>query len=264
MSDPLMEVVESTRRLNQVIEEKAGQIDAEVAKAKQDFENLANKLSIISGFEAINYNGDFRDTVEAPNSKGEVNVFPIGMGVGTGRNNCVITEIIPVWSGKDPETRDPEAQELLQYMGSNAKNFSSSFNILKMTITDPATLLELPNYDFYIPEQHVKRSPSATFMAYFKTIGDFSVSHLGSSNGEWTRVVEHNSTTAPGSYTHIDLNFSGVLKEGDVLYLALPTICAGLFPKEYKHGNLYNPRETHIRRHHLSTEPEESSSSSEA
>ncbi|UTZ35021.1 phage tail protein (plasmid) [Vibrio campbellii] len=255
MSDPLMEVVESARRLNQVIEEKAGQIDAEVAKAKQDFENRAKKLSIISGFEAINYNGDFLDTVEARNSKGEVNIFPIGMGIGSFRNDCVLAEVIPVFSGEEPETRDPEAQELLKYMGCNVKNFSSSFNILKITITDPATLLESPRYDFFIPEQHLKRSPSATFMAYFKTIGDFSVSHLGNSNGEWTRVVERYTSTNPGSYTHIDLNFSGVLNEGDVLYLALPTICAGLFPEEYKHGNLYNPREKHIRHHHLSTEP---------
>lgn len=263
MRDPLNAVVESTRKLNELIEEKAANIDKKVKDAQRSFESLADRLNIISGFEAVNYNADFIDLVEVKNSKGQKNVYPLRMGVGEGRNDCVKTEIIPVFSGYNPEDRDPEAQELLSLMKCNSKHFSHNFNILKMTITDPATLLGLERYDFFIPEQHVKRSPSATFMSYYKTVGDFSVDWLGNSGGVWDRHVTHMHSSSAGSYAHVDLKFRGSLKEGDILYIALPTICTGLFPKDYMHGNLYNTREKHIRRMHIK-DSDESSSSSES
>ncbi|WFQ78144.1 hypothetical protein PXH59_00410 (plasmid) [Xenorhabdus sp. SF857] len=253
MGEPLQELIESTRDLNQSVETKINDINNKVTSAKKDFEDFAKKLNVISGFEAINYNGDFMDTVEIKNSKGEANIFPVGLGMSTKRNDCVRAEMIPVISGEDPGTRNPEAIELLKFMGiGDVKYFSEDFNIMKITITD-TSFINLEHYDFYIPEQHVKCSPSYTYMAYYKTIGDFGVSYLGNSQGKWERAFLQNSHTSPGDYIHIDLNFSDNVKIGDILYLALPTICTGLFPKEYMHGNLYNMRENHMRSHHPRT-----------
>ncbi|MCC8380055.1 hypothetical protein [Xenorhabdus sp. PB30.3] len=254
MSDPLREVIESTRDLNLAVETKINDIKKEVDNAKEEFKAFAKQLSIISGFEAINYNGDFMDTIEMKNVKGEVNAFPIGMGITEKRNDCFKMEMIPVTTGDEPSTRNPEAIELLNFMGiGNIKHFSETFNILKMTVTD-TSFIQLEHYDFFIPDQHVKTSPSSTFMAYYKTVGDFGVSYLGNSGGKWERAFSHIQHNSPGHYIHIDLNFSDNVKVGDVLYLALPTICTGLFPKEYMHGNLYNPREKHMRSHHPKTD----------
>lgn len=248
-------LVEASNDLTKTINNKIGDIDKEVAQklgeAQASFQSLASSLNIISGYCAINDNGDFMETIEASTSSEEMNIYPKGFGVNKGRNECVKVEVIPVISGDEPITRDAEAQELLDFMGigQGRTHFSSSFNIMKMTIIDSSFVNEL-GYDFYIPQQHVKISPSATFMAYYKTVGDFSVSNLGNSNGVWQRHISHKKTTNPGTYTHIDLNFNNDVRNGDVLFLALPTICTGFFPKDIMHGNLYNRIEYHQRRYH--------------
>ena len=219
--------------------------EALAAIGRVDTDTVINAM----GFTGLNYNGDFLDTRELDdNTKGHENVYPLGMGVGSGRNDCFKAEVIEVRSGSDPETRVTEVKALLDFMGIGRGRlyFSGSFNILKLTVLD-ASFMDLTGYDLYIPNQHVKYSPTATFMAYTKIQGA-AVSNLGGdTGGSWKHVVSHKSSNNPGTYTHIDLNFSQAAV-GDVVYLALPTICVGHFPKSKKHGSLYNPKTELIRK----------------
>ncbi|EGR4675170.1 phage tail protein [Vibrio parahaemolyticus] len=220
--------------------------EALAAIGRVDTQTVINAM----GFTALNYNGDFIDTNElAANKLGHKNVYPLGMGVRGGRNDCFKVEIIPVKSGDDPAMRDPEAKALLDFMGvgRGAQHFSSSFNILKMTVLD-TSFQDLDGYDFYIPNQHIKNYPTATFMAYTKIQGSSSVAWLGSDTaGSWKQILGHRTSGNPCAYTHVDLNFSNA-SVGDVVYLALPTICVGHFPKSKKHGLLYNPKTELIRK----------------
>jgi hypothetical protein len=85
-------------------------------------------------------------------------------------------------------------------------------------------------------------------MAYTKIQGTSSVSWLGTDTaGDWKQILSHRPSSNPGSYMHVDLNFSNA-SVGDVIYLALPTICVGHFPKSKKHGLLYNPKTELIRK----------------
>jgi len=219
--------------------------EALAAIGRVDTDTVINAM----GFTGLNYNGDFLDTQElVENAKGYKNVYPMGMGVRGGRNDCFKVEVIKVSSGSDPITRVPEVKALLDFMniGRGTLHFSGSFNILKMTVLDTA-FIDLSGYDFYIPNQHVKRSVTATFMAYVKIQGA-AVSNLGGdTGGSWKHIVSHYSSDNSGSYTHIDFNFSQAAV-GDVVYLALPTICVGHFPKSKKHGALYNPKTELIRK----------------
>ncbi|MEZ9956938.1 phage tail protein [Vibrio cyclitrophicus] len=220
--------------------------EALAAIGRVDTQTVINAM----GFTALNYNGDFIDTNElSANSHGHKNVYPLGMGVRGGRNDCFKAEVIPVKSGDDPAMRDSEAKALLDFMGigRGTKHFSGSFNILKMTVLD-ASFQDLTGYDFYIPNQHIKNSPTATFLAYTKIQGTASVSWLGADTaGAWKQIASHRTSSSPGSYTHVDLNFSNA-SVGDVIYLALPTVCVGHFPKSKKHGQLYNPKTELIRK----------------
>ncbi|NOJ14186.1 phage tail protein [Vibrio splendidus] len=220
--------------------------EALAAIGRVDTQTVINAM----GFTALNYNGDFIDTNElSANAHGHKNVYPLGMGVRGGRNDCFKVEVIPVKSGDDPVMRDSEAKALLDFMGigRGTKHFSSHFNILKMTVLD-TTFQDMDSYDFYIPNQHIKNSPTATFLAYTKIQGTSSVRWLGTDTaGAWKQIVAHRTSSSPGSYTHVDINFSNA-SVGDVIYLALPTICVGHFPKSKKHGLLYNPKTELIRK----------------
>ncbi|WP_154124798.1 phage tail protein [Grimontia hollisae] len=233
---------------------KKAQVDSEALAAigRVDTQTVINAM----GFTAQNYNGDFIDTMElGENALGYKNVYPIGMGVGAGSNDCFKAEMINVTSGHDPVFRHPEAQALLDYMGigKESRHFSYSFRILKLTVLD-TSFLQNEGYDFYIPDQHVKTSPTATFMAYVKIKGG-AVSRLGSdTGGSWKQIVTHFQSSKPGTYQHIDLSFAQDTAVGDELYLALPTICTGHFPRSIKHGLLNNQETAVIRKVGLQTE----------
>lgn len=220
--------------------------EALAAIARVDTETVRAEM----GFTAQNYNGDFMDTHKfEANKHGHKNEFPLSMGVREGRNDCFKVEMIPVHNGDEPALRHPEAQALLDFMGigRGTQHFSQSFNIMKMTVLDTA-FLEMNAYDFYIPNQHIKRCPTATFMAYTKIEGDAQVAWLGSdTEGSWKHVVSHQKSTLPGSYTHVDLIFTAA-SVGDVIYLAVPTICTGLWPVSKKHPVLYSPKTELIRK----------------
>ncbi|MGF1859886.1 phage tail protein [Photobacterium profundum] len=220
--------------------------EALAAIGRVDTQTVINAM----GFTALNYNGDFIDTNElATNAHGHKNKYPLGMGVRGGRNDCFKVEMIPVKSGDDPVMRDGEAKALLDCMGIGraTRNFSGGFNIMKMTVLD-TSFQDLDHYDFYIPNQHIKYSPTASFMFYTKIQGTSSVTWLGGDTaGGWKQVVSHKSSSNPGTYSHVDLNFSNA-SVGDVIYLALPTICVGHFPQSKKHGLLYNPKTELIRK----------------
>ncbi|MGO2317348.1 MAG: phage tail protein [Vibrio toranzoniae] len=227
---------------------KKSQVDNEALAAigRVDTETVRSEM----GFTALNYNADFRDTTDlSANALGHKNVYPLGMGVGSGRNDCFKVEIIPVYSSADPVMRDIEAQELLEFMGigRSSQYFTGSFKILKMTVLD-TSFQDLTGYDFFIPNQQIKNSPTATFMAYTKIQGTSSVSWLGSDTaGDWKQILIHRKSNSPGSKTNIDLDFSNA-SVGDVIYVALPTICVGHFPASKKHGALYNPKTELIRK----------------
>lgn len=242
----IAELVQASNNLTGVVDGKIQEIDSKVASAEQKFEGLNNELISNLGFVALNYNSDFLDVhTLAENALGIENTYPIGMGVGGGRNDCFRSEIISVVSGTDPSSRDVDVKELLNFMGiGSSLHFSRSFNILKLTVLD-SSFIESSGYDFFIPEQHIKRSPSASFMAYIKSVGD--IKWRGASNHEWQQIVDHHSTDNPGSYAHVDINFQNA-KVGDMFYLALPSITVGHFPKSKKHGNLYNPKTELIRK----------------
>jgi len=242
----IAELVQASNNLTGVVDGKIQEIDSKVASAEQKFNGLNDALISNLGFVALNYNSDFLDVhTLAENALGIENTYPIGMGVNKGRNDCFRAETISVVSGSDPSSRDVDVKELLTFMGiGSALHFSSSFNILKLTVLD-ASFMDLGGYDIYIPQQHVKRSPNASFMAYIKSVGDMR--WRGAVNNEWLQIVDHHSTDNPGSYTHIDINFKNA-KVGDMFYLALPTITVGHFPKSKKHGNLYNPKTELIRK----------------
>ncbi|WP_114787500.1 phage tail protein [Vibrio tetraodonis] len=243
-------LIRETTKLTQAVLGKMADIDNKVASAESDFQKFNQSVVDNTGFTAMNYNHDFRDIHELEaNAHGHKNVYPLGMGINKLRNDCVKTEMIGVHSGVNPESRDEEAKKLLDFMGitRGRRNFSRSFNILKMTVLDTSFQSEL-HYDFYIPDRHVKDSPSATFMAYAKIKGTSKINWLNvKQKDEWQQIIEHRSGRDPGRYIHIDLDFTNA-SVGDVLYLALPTICTGHFPKSKKHGVLYSPKTELIRK----------------
>ncbi|MYM61126.1 phage tail protein [Vibrio sp. OCN044] len=243
-------LIRQTTKLTQAVLGKMTDIDNKVASAESDFQKFSQSVVDNTGFTAMNYNHDFLDTHELEaNAHGHKNVYPIGMGINKLRNDCFKTEMIKVHYGANPESRDEEAKKLLDFMGikRGTQYFSKSFNILKMTVLD-TSFESIPKYDFYIPDRHVKLSPSATFMAYAKIKGTSKVSWLNvNKKDEWQRIREPRSTHNPGVYKHIDLDFTNA-SVGDVLYLALPTICTGYFPQSKKHGVLYSPKTELIRK----------------
>lgn len=247
----IAKLITAVTELTETVRDKMADIDNKVASAESDFQKFNQSVVDNIGFTAMNYNHDFLDTHEIEaNAHGHKNVYPLEMGVRNKlRNDCFKTEIIKVQSGDIPESRDEEAKKLLDYMGIKRETqyFGQSFNILKMTVLDTSFEPD-SSYDFYIPEQHVKMSPSSTFMAYAKFKGTFKLSRFNvDKRDEWQRVITHWTATNPRAYIHIDLNFTDA-SVGDVLYLALPTICTGHFPKSKKHGVLYSPKNDLIRK----------------
>lgn len=244
-------LISETTKLTQIVRDKVSDIDNKVASAESDFQNFSQSVVDNTGFTAMNYNHDFLDTHELEaNAHGHKNVYPIGMGINKVlRNDCFKTEIIKVQSGVSPESRDEEAKKLLDFMGitRGRLHFSRSFNILKMTVLDTSFQDKL-HFDFYIPDRHIKYSPSVTFMAYAKIKGTSKVKWLNvKQKDEWQQIIEHRSSDDPGYYTNIDHDFADA-SVGDVLYLALPTICTGYFPESKKHGVLYSPKTELIRK----------------
>lgn len=246
----IAKLITAVTELTQTVRDKMADIDNKVASAESDFQEFNQELVDNIGFTAMNYNHDFLDTHELEaNAHGHKNVYPLGMGINKLRNDCFKTEMIEVRSGVNPESRDEEAKKLLDFMGitRGRRHFSQSFNILKMTVLD-TSFQSIPKYDFYIPDRQVKYSPSATFMAYSKIKGTSTVSWLKcEKKDEWQQVITHRTSSNPGEYDHVDLDFTNA-SVGDVLYLALPTICTGHFPKSKKHGVLYSPKTELIRK----------------
>ncbi len=223
-------------------------VDNEViaAVSRVDTQTVVNQL----GFTAQNYNADFLDVVELPdNPHGLKNIYPVGMGINAGRNDYFSAEIINVESGVNASERSQEAKELLDYMGVGQKDhFSSSFNILKITVLDKS-FQDLEGFDIFIPDYHLKMSPTSTFMMYFKTTGSLSVESLniGATAGEWKQLVKHSTSSDPGQYGDLVINFENA-ENGDVFYIALPTITVGHFPALKKHSVLYNHKTYAIRK----------------
>ncbi|MFA0486602.1 phage tail protein [Vibrio sp. 10N.222.55.B11] len=227
---------------------KKSQVDNEALAAigRVDTETVRAEL----GFTALNYNGDFIDTKTLPaNARGDANTYPIGAGIRNDRNECFKVEMIPVVNGADPAMRHPEAKTLLDYMGigRDTIHFSKAFNIMKLTVLDTA-FMDIAGVDFVVPDPHIKNAPASTFMAYTKIEGDAVLSFLGGdTGGTWKQINMQTSSDNVGSYFHVDINFSAA-SVGDVVYLALPTLCAGHFPKSKKHGLLYSTKTELVRK----------------
>ncbi|EKA6056041.1 phage tail protein [Vibrio parahaemolyticus] len=218
-------------------------------KSQVDNEALAaigrvNTETVISdlGFTAYNWNGDFMDVVQlAPNKNGTTNSYPLGLGVVGDFNDGVKAEILPCISGGNPALRDPAVRDLLDYMGIGADTqyFSGSFNVLKLTVVDPALV---GSGRLSLPTSHIKQSPSTTYMNYIRTVGDVSFKYWGgNTGGAWNRFYRHFKSNNPGTYLNVDMYLINA-NAGDVVYLALPMMCAGKFPETVKHGSLVNTR----------------------
>lgn len=220
---------------------KMGQIDQIVAgseaahKAWRD--SLLNQLPMM----ALNYNHDFLDIGgTAPNQ------LPVGLVVNADGAfwDRFTAEIIPVFSGVDPNGRHQEAKVLLDAMGigQGTQHFTSSFNILKLVRKDSQPI---QSYAFYIPARHVKVGCGASFVCWTKTIGSAEWSWLGGkTDGVWrqSQFVWPAGTSdgrGVGTYVHIDISCAGG-GAGDTLYLALPTIVLGSWPDSRKLGVITN------------------------
>ncbi|CAK1818069.1 Phage tail protein [Vibrio crassostreae] len=218
---------------------KKSQVDNEALAAigRVDTQTVIGDL----GFTAYNFNGDFRDYVQLdPNKNGVVNSYPFKAGVGAGRNDGVISEVLTCTVGSNPLARAPAVRDLLDFIGIGADtlHFSGSFNIWKLTVVDPA-VMGTGGVDFSLPDSHRKYSPSNTFMYYLRTEGDVSVSLGGNTAGVWDRSYSHVNSTSPGAYMNTDLYLTNA-KAGDVVYFALPMMCVGKFPESIKHGSMVN------------------------
>ena len=85
----IAELVQASNKLTGVVDGKIQEIDSKVASAEQKFNGLNDELISNLGFVALNYNSDFLDVhTLAENALGSENTYPIGIGVGGGRNDC--------------------------------------------------------------------------------------------------------------------------------------------------------------------------------
>ncbi|ASD67655.1 hypothetical protein [Pseudoalteromonas piscicida] len=245
-------LIDSNNALTQTVIGKMGEINhalsdaqAQVESKKQELEQRVN--SYLSGareelgFTALNYNHDFLDTYTTANGEIELPV-----GIGTHSNNPITEyfdiEMIPVRSG-DVDGRSDVAKELLTAMniGANTLHFSSSFKILHIKHKEN---MPIPSkWVFHIPNQHIKHMQGASLILWAKGKG---FNWGMDTNLEWKQVRRAWRPSAnPGPYVHVDVYMH---EAGGELYLALPSIVAGVWPEDRVLGNLYNPKSELIRR----------------
>ncbi|MFD2178519.1 hypothetical protein [Veronia pacifica] len=239
----LAEVVGSANALTKQVSGKISEIDREVDAIKQHAQTTINNAATKLGYIAINRNDKLVSyrTYTPPKGHGQVNKLPMWWGIQQRVLDHCHFELIRVFSGDTPEDRDPEAQELLDYMniGSETLHFSGSFHILKITVLDKA-VMEGDGADIYIADQHLKANPATSFLRYVKVNAKGRASWLdGDTNGKWLHKRFVNSSSRNGRYTHVDINFYDV-EVGDEFFLALPSVVPGVWPEGKKHGALYN------------------------
>ncbi|KAF7770076.1 hypothetical protein PCIT_a3029 [Pseudoalteromonas citrea] len=211
-----------------------------IADTTATVNDLKSRVGDVVGqmpFTAINKNHDFLNTTTFTTSSGVTHTMPVGMGIKSPA--ALKTSVVNVRSGSTPEARDPVVIELLNYIiGANPKYFSSHFNVLKVEVLD-ADVIKNESYNFHIPAQHMK-SPSS-FMAYYKLVSDKVgyLKWLGTpQDNSWSRKRQVFKSNAL-NYVHVDIKFHSDVQNGDVLYLALPTIVVGNYP-DVNHGVLYS------------------------
>lgn len=197
------------------------------------------------GFEALNYNSDFKDVVAIDAGDATTNTWPLGLGWSSSFNfnSLFHAEVISVSSADDPVTRPIVVKELLDVMGlgRDATTIAEeSFGILKLTVkalpTDPNKTAHLHvGSDFHMP-----KNGGVTLMHYLK----------GPTTGNaWQRVVDHRPLRSGVlDFVHYDIQpLGGGAQVGDVIYIALPMACTGLFPQSVPHSKLPNMRNKQVR-----------------
>ena len=229
----------SANKLVETFQSKEKSIDDKVNEAKEEFQRFQDSSRSELGFVAQNYNHDFYDVYTVDNGQ----TLPVAMGLPLNFFDMFEVKIIPVENGVEPELRDPVAQELLNAMGCNRKNFSSTFNILHVK--------RIPNspkpttYAFHIPHQHIKTSQGASFVFWAKGRGASWDMDTDMVWKQGRHVWNPATSGSSGEYVHVDI---WMTHDDSELYLALPTIVVGHWPENRKLGNLYNLQSSLIRK----------------
>ncbi|NLS14745.1 hypothetical protein HGP28_17950 [Vibrio sp. SM6] len=216
---------------------KMGEIDKKVDDGIKEVTDASLAALQSLPFFTVNANNNFMKYITTSGG----NPSPYKGGWGNGLDGKFETEIIPVTSGVDPESRHEIAKELMDFMGlgSNTRNFSGSFNILR--IKNVSGLSSFPTFAFHIPWQHIKAN-NWTYMVYCRGVGFTSgpnETYNGSNQNDWRlyRRVYSQNEQAVGNYVNVDM-WCG--QSDAEIWLALPSIIPGIYPQGRKLPNLFN------------------------
>ncbi|CAK1790254.1 Phage tail protein [Vibrio crassostreae] len=196
------------------------------------------------GFEGLNYNFDYIDVVSVNAPDGSINTWPIGLAWSSSvdMNRYFKAECIPVQNAVDPATRSEVVKSLLDVMGigRGSRYFSQSFNILKLTVKElPDTPVGSGGYIHVTSDYRVNNRAGISLMKFRnspKTSGWVC---------DKSKVAMKNSGRG---YMHWDIfPFNEVSVVGDEIYIALPTVCTGLYPDSMPLTFLPNQRNMQVR-----------------
>lgn len=230
-------LVQASNNLTGAVNGKMQQIDNKVDQGIADVNESAERALTSLPFFAVNGNNNFlKYTITAGG-----NPSPYQSGWGNGLDGKFQTELIPVFSGTDPNLRPTIVRDLLDFMGvgSNTQHFSANFNILR--IKNISGQSGFSNFAFYIPWQHIKRD-NWTYMVYCRGKGfSFGPNETfnGSNKDQWRlfSATFSQSNSATGQYVHVDMYCDSSDAE---IWIALPSIIPGIFPEGRKLPELYN------------------------
>ncbi|TCV22105.1 hypothetical protein EDB70_11417 [Vibrio crassostreae] len=210
--------------------------EALAAIGRVDTETVRSEM----GFIGLNYNGDYRDTVSVQAPDGTMNTWPVGLSWSSVHdfNKYFKAEVLRTYSGSDPATRPEVIKSLLDAcgIGRSAKHFYGSLGVLKLTIKElPTDINDFRSLYLHVTADYrIPNRGGVTMMNYEKKEGD------------WVRRVIHRPIGGSGTYDHFDAypfsGFSDGPKVGDDIYIALPVICAGIYPESKPHFKLPNVR----------------------
>lgn len=233
----LTNAVQACNNLTAAVNGKMTQIDSKVDQGIAEVQQSADQALTSLPFFAVNGNNNFlKYSVTAGG-----NPTPYKAGWGNGLDGKFETELIPVFSGSNPNERPTVVKELLDFMGvgANTLHFSAKFNILR--IKNVSGQSGFSSYSFYIPWQHIKRD-NWTYMVYCRGKGfnwGPNETFNGSNQDDWRlhRVTFTQNNGATGQYVHVDMYCNASDAE---VWIALPSIIPGIYPEGRKLPELFN------------------------
>lgn len=212
--------------------------NAAIFKIKSDARSAIAQVSTSQamlnsiGFTALNINDDFSEWVSMTNSRGELQEWPLytafyNDSAKHGRNLLTPSKI-EVKSGMEVSERPAVVRELIRFAGFGGKYFPrGGFNILKLSASGSSKGL---NIQLGFGQHSVESYSRLTFMGYLRSPG---------SNNQWERKRMILEPMLDG-YGYTFPNFNLSFESGDEIYIALPTLTAGIWPVGIMHGLLPN------------------------